>query len=1266
MKKKIAQRLRDKTIPSLLVPFHLHTQFSQKVGPILKARGFWTPGAEPELLPLITKRDLWAWPATLEFPSVGEVHKINVPPGYTKKLPRIYDARAFLDEGEWPESGEYTVDVTKVVLDHVLVRFSKSEPKKGGSATRDFIIFCTQELSVLAGQLPGFDCFIALNIWANELLPLHLLIQRPFQLTPVKNVDVQVFQEGVLSPGISCPCCKGKGKNECPKCTGEGRVECRACQGEPRSRCRACGGDGRVDCKKCSGSGKYTLRSGREVECNACSGSGNWECRACSGRGYHTCQCCGGSGDLLCKCCDGSGEVSCWACHGKGYRFVDFDLASGKFLHTPVSTEPHAGVDREEVGPGNLTLVNWLTLEAVEISAGARAYCQQFRNYDNGNLADQQARLGLVREHTRRLGLFKGLLEQLQELQDVRELRPIPFACASPSLGRKKGRVIIDFVLPKGRFQWAEDGLNPFPIGARVIFLTSANGRNGQRLSLRWAKEAKAPTDDILPDAVFVGVVPLAEDRVGLRISFPVNIDDSSIPESGYLKADIAPPSEKTQIRHLDLWTQPANWTNSVLQEIVLGHAVDTRPGTLSFLDTSVLDNASQSAAVRWGCSQVPLALVKGPPGTGKTTVIIEIIRQLATLRQKVLVCSQTHQAVRNVLERLDARPEIRMLRHGRDENLSEVERDYVAGGARQPSWHRTLEAAEVSLKKVQVEYDNQAGPLLLLERARDAAARLNETRTWFTEAYAQVDRDAALEQDRINAEAGKRAVHLRARSEHDLKRQQDRGSNLQVESVGLEEFSELWSRRSEKLPPCTDDDESVDPSEVICDLESPRESVPRKIREVKHLCLLHRARWQDLTSDVDQFARELAEIDSTRKLLGQEATAKRDLAVEAINQESRRRTAELQVRAKNEKQSANTELHSELERIRLRFAAELGPLETLIIEKARTAAPLQQSLRAAETTRDRYEQLYRQKTGRTPSTKETPIFLGKLVPDLLANADLLQAHFADSFKEANSLRSRLSPVEKQLADLQEERERLHQKKECEVRCAQDAHRKSVVALAENTDREDKRIRAESETRLAATNQAYSAPVEKIEAEWLLARGSKPEELSAIGELATWEKKVLDLVQERQLRLMGRVDNPGNLKNVELPLSPEALLPDCKASPAENQRRAVETRRELKRLSLVKRDIEIRFEEIKKQECSVRQQLDQNLQLVERWRTEECAASESRREEEATRLKAVCFQEENLCRLEQRKAIAIAASLNPGKHLKRKSLQRRGRVWRPF
>lgn len=67
------------------------------------------------------------------------------------------------------------------------------------------------------------------------------------------------------------------------------------------------------------------------------------------------------------------------------------------------------------------------------------------------------------------------------------------------------------------------------------------------------------------------------------------------------------------------------------------------------------------------------IALLEGPPGSGKTTAICELIQQLVGQGERVLLCSSTHVAIDNVLERLiQANAPIDAVRIGRAERVDE------------------------------------------------------------------------------------------------------------------------------------------------------------------------------------------------------------------------------------------------------------------------------------------------------------------------------------------------------------------------------------------------------------------------------------------------------------------------------------------------------------------------------------------------------------------------------------------------------------------
>lgn len=70
-----------------------------------------------------------------------------------------------------------------------------------------------------------------------------------------------------------------------------------------------------------------------------------------------------------------------------------------------------------------------------------------------------------------------------------------------------------------------------------------------------------------------------------------------------------------------------------------------------SIMDSNL--NNSQREAVDFALRQRELAIIHGPPGTGKSTTVIEIIRQAVKSGMKVLTCAPSNVAVDNLVERL-------------------------------------------------------------------------------------------------------------------------------------------------------------------------------------------------------------------------------------------------------------------------------------------------------------------------------------------------------------------------------------------------------------------------------------------------------------------------------------------------------------------------------------------------------------------------------------------------------------------------------------
>uniref|UniRef100_A0A8C5LCH1 DNA-binding protein SMUBP-2 n=1 Tax=Jaculus jaculus TaxID=51337 RepID=A0A8C5LCH1_JACJA len=89
----------------------------------------------------------------------------------------------------------------------------------------------------------------------------------------------------------------------------------------------------------------------------------------------------------------------------------------------------------------------------------------------------------------------------------------------------------------------------------------------------------------------------------------------------------------------------------------------------LTFYNTAL--DASQKEAVSFALAQKELAIIHGPPGTGKTTTVVEIILQAVKQGLKVLCCAPSNVAVDNLVERL-AQSKQRILRLGHPARLLE------------------------------------------------------------------------------------------------------------------------------------------------------------------------------------------------------------------------------------------------------------------------------------------------------------------------------------------------------------------------------------------------------------------------------------------------------------------------------------------------------------------------------------------------------------------------------------------------------------------
>ncbi|KAL8995855.1 MAG: hypothetical protein Q9169_004507 [Polycauliona sp. 2 TL-2023] len=87
----------------------------------------------------------------------------------------------------------------------------------------------------------------------------------------------------------------------------------------------------------------------------------------------------------------------------------------------------------------------------------------------------------------------------------------------------------------------------------------------------------------------------------------------------------------------------------------------------LDFFDPTL--NESQRDAIKFALASREVALIHGPPGTGKTYTLIEIILQLVKRSRRILVCGPSNISVDNIVERL-ARHKVPIVRLGHPARL--------------------------------------------------------------------------------------------------------------------------------------------------------------------------------------------------------------------------------------------------------------------------------------------------------------------------------------------------------------------------------------------------------------------------------------------------------------------------------------------------------------------------------------------------------------------------------------------------------------------
>ena len=218
------------------------------------------------------------------------------------------------------------------------------------------------------------------------------------------------------------------------------------------------------------------------------------------------------------------------------------------------------------------------------------------------------------------------------------------------------GKVVLELERPTG-----QSSLHLFQVGSNASLFANLPGHsatdrptlNGVITSVRRNKLLLTTTQEDLPDWALEGG-KLASSKLGIDLTF----DEVSYREMDYALGEVirARGNRLAELRDVLLGARQARF-----------HA----PRTDDLYYPSPL-NVSQLAAVRQVIAAQDVAIIHGPPGTGKTTTLVQAILETTRRERRVLVCAPSNTAVDLLTEKLAERS-VNVIRMGNPSRVSSL-----------------------------------------------------------------------------------------------------------------------------------------------------------------------------------------------------------------------------------------------------------------------------------------------------------------------------------------------------------------------------------------------------------------------------------------------------------------------------------------------------------------------------------------------------------------------------------------------------------------
>ena len=289
------------------------------------------------------------------------------------------------------------------------------------------------------------------------------------------------------------------------------------------------------------------------------------------------------------------------------------------------------------------------------------------------------------------------------------------------------GKVVLELERPAHR-----QDLHLFQVGAAAALFSSAAGHSasdrpvlsGVVTSVRRNKLFFATTKESLPDWVLDGS-SLNGSTLGIDLTF----DEVSYREMNQaLSAVMAAQGNRlAELRDVLLGARPARYRQPQADDLFYPSAL----------------NDSQLVAVRHVISAQDVAIIHGPPGTGKTTTLVQAILETVRRERRVLVCAPSNTAVDLLTEKLAERG-VKVIRLGNPSRVSELLLQHTldAGVMAHPSY------AKMHAMRQTAEQHRETAS----EHVRDFGFEERQHRQWLRE-EARTLRQAADDLERFMTE---------------------------------------------------------------------------------------------------------------------------------------------------------------------------------------------------------------------------------------------------------------------------------------------------------------------------------------------------------------------------------------------------------------------------------------------------------------------------------------------------------------------------------